>query len=150
MFYYAARDVSLEDWLRDELRVDFSRSRDPQRENAELAELPLLNGVINECLRLEPAVGPGGLKKTPPEGPMVGDVFIHGNVDILSPQCAIHRGIDSTLSFSLPRLEAKDLIVFFADGPRLVISKRFQRHFHRVYHAWWPTEHDLGPGAGDW
>lgn len=57
----------------------------------DLAKLPLLNGIINESLRLHYA-GPSGFPRiTPPEGIRVGDTFIPGNVHVKVPFYAVFR-----------------------------------------------------------
>ena len=56
-----------------------------------LRKLPCLNGVIEETLRLHPAVPTGGLRQTPPEGAMVSGRFIPGNTVICAPRYSISR-----------------------------------------------------------
>ena len=58
-----------------------------------LRELSCLNGIIEETLRLHPAVPTGGLRQTPPEGTMVAGRFIPGNTVICAPRYSIARRI---------------------------------------------------------
>lgn len=83
-------------------------TRDPaqvQKLRAELQDIPMgdefsiqalqsldhLNGVINETLRLYPAVPGGVFRQTPQEGIQVGDHFIPGDVTVLTPPWVIQR-----------------------------------------------------------
>jgi len=57
----------------------------------DLTKLPLLNGIINESLRLHYA-GPSGFPRiTPPEGIKVGNTFIPGNVNVKVPFYTVFR-----------------------------------------------------------
>ena len=55
--------------------------------------LPHLNGIINETLRLHPAVPTGGLRQTPPEGVHVAGRFIPGNTVICAPRYSLARRV---------------------------------------------------------
>jgi tryprostatin B 6-hydroxylase len=50
-----------------------------------------LNGVINEILRLHPAVPSGVLRLTPPEGINIGSTFIPGNTTVVAPSYTLGR-----------------------------------------------------------
>ncbi|MCJ1457542.1 hypothetical protein MMC28_007910 [Mycoblastus sanguinarius] len=56
-----------------------------------LQSLPHLNGVINETLRLHPAVPTGGLRETPPQGIMISGRFVPGNTVICAPRYTLSR-----------------------------------------------------------
>ncbi|KAK7757123.1 hypothetical protein SLS62_000670 [Diatrype stigma] len=56
-----------------------------------LAKLPLLNGFINETMRLIPAALTMGTRITPPEGIDVDGTWIPGNVKIVGPRYTIFR-----------------------------------------------------------
>ena len=56
-----------------------------------LQSLPHLNGVLNETLRLYPAVPTGGLRDTPPEGITISGRFVPGNTTICAPRYALAR-----------------------------------------------------------
>lgn len=64
-----------------------------QLDNASLSKLPYLEAVINEGLRLHPAVPSGLQRQTPPEGLQVGDVFIPGNTIVQVPLHTLFRGM---------------------------------------------------------
>ena len=65
----------------------------------QLASLPLLNGIINETLRLH-YPGPSGFPRmTPPEGLHIGGTFIPGGVQVKVP---IHTVYRDSRNFELP------------------------------------------------
>jgi len=54
-------------------------------------DIPYLDAVINETLRLKPAI-PGGVPRvTPASGIQIDEVFIPGDVNVIVPAYAIHR-----------------------------------------------------------
>ncbi|KAJ2983060.1 hypothetical protein NUW58_g6315 [Xylaria curta] len=59
-----------------------------------LSKLPHLNAVINECLRLYPALLTGGARKTLDKGIVVGDTFIPPHTTIVAPRYTISRRED--------------------------------------------------------
>ncbi|KAL9134417.1 MAG: hypothetical protein Q9175_004399 [Cornicularia normoerica] len=56
-----------------------------------LQKLPHLNGIINETLRLHPAVPTGGLRETPPGGSVICSRFVPGNTVICTPRYTLSR-----------------------------------------------------------
>jgi len=58
---------------------------------ADVANFPLLDGYVNEALRLHPAVPSGVQRETPPEGITIGDKYIPGNILIWQPIHAMQR-----------------------------------------------------------
>jgi len=65
--------VILDQWLKDE------------------DQAPILNGMINETLRLNPPVPSGVFRKTPSEGVNIGTTFIPGDTVIQMPQYVMSR-----------------------------------------------------------
>jgi cytochrome P450 len=54
-------------------------------------DLPYLEAVINETLRLKPAVPSGQSRVTPREGLQVDEVWIPGDTNVIVPQYVIQR-----------------------------------------------------------
>lgn len=90
LFYYLARDPSLVQNLREELAP--LMEKDGSVHSAKLADATLLNGVINETLRLHPPVPSGVFRETPPEGIHIKDAFVPGHTTVRMPQWAMARG----------------------------------------------------------
>lgn len=57
----------------------------------ELQRCEYLTAVINETLRLHPAVPTGGYRQTPPEGITIAGTYIPGGVTIVAPRYSISR-----------------------------------------------------------
>ena len=86
LFYYLAKDPKNLRKLQAELQTIGS-----VEDIRALQTLPYLNGLINETLRLHPAVPTGGLRETPPEGIRIADRFIPGNTTICAPRYTLAR-----------------------------------------------------------
>lgn len=89
-FYNIARDPKIIEGLRSELS-DNNISNGPDLNVHSLKDLPYLNGVINETLRLHPPVPSGFFRDTPPEGVTMGGHFLPGGVTLLTPPLVIQR-----------------------------------------------------------
>lgn len=89
MFYQFARDKNLGQKLREEL--DTLKKENGSFDVKELANADVLNGVINETLRLYPPVPSGVYRQTPPEGIMVGDRRIPGDITVSVPLWTLGR-----------------------------------------------------------
>lgn len=90
LFYHLA----LEPGLVARLRKEIGSLCEAQGviEHRKIQNAPLLNGCIDECLRLHPPVPSGLYRKTPPEGVMVGDTYIPGNTVIQVHMYTMGRG----------------------------------------------------------
>lgn len=86
IFYHLAKDTTILLQLQDELGT-LSSMEDLQS----LQALPYLNGIINETLRLHPAVPTGGLRQAPPEGAYIAGRFIPGNTIVCAPRYSLAR-----------------------------------------------------------
>ena len=96
LFYHIATQKGLIQRLRKEL--DSLVNPGEKIENVKIQDAPILNGAINEALRLNPPVPSGVFRKTPKEGVEIGGVYIPGDTVIQMPQYAMARGT-SVLSF---------------------------------------------------
>jgi cytochrome P450 len=76
-----------------------------------LQSLEHLNGVINESLRLWPAVPTGGLRQAPPGGVDISDHFVPGGTTICAPRWSLARRKQTTLD--LPCILVGRLVIWF-------------------------------------
>ena len=90
VFYYLARDPLHIKILRDELEAS-SWNSDGETSHRNIQKAEYLNAVINETLRLHPAVSTAMTRKTPPEGIAVGNVPIPGSMTVWCPQWVLGR-----------------------------------------------------------
>ena len=90
LFYHLATEPSVVQRLREE--VGPLGEKDGSVQHAKIVDAKLLNGVINETLRLHPPVPSGVFRNTPPEGIYVKDTFIPGNTTLRMPGWAMARG----------------------------------------------------------
>lgn len=86
IFYHITEDPTQIVKLRAELK-DVNSPFDSQALQAK----PHLNGVINEALRLHPALPSGGLRQTPAEGLAIAGRYIPGNVVVSAPRYSLGR-----------------------------------------------------------
>ena len=74
----------------DKLRAELEMVKNLQDLDA-LKLMAHLNGMINEALRLHPALPSGGFRETPPEGLTIAGRFIPGNVVVSAPRYSLGR-----------------------------------------------------------
>lgn len=85
LLYGLAKHPSHADKVREELQgVDWEDVK-------ALSSLPHLNGVINETLRLYPAIPTAVSRKVPPKGLVIDGVVIPGGTKLCAPRYSIHR-----------------------------------------------------------
>lgn len=77
-----------------DLRKDLQRQIAglPNLSNDRLSSLSLLDALINETMRLHPVVPSGIQRMTPPEGIVIGDNYIPGDVMVCIPMHTLFRG----------------------------------------------------------
>lgn len=89
IFYYLAANPQSLETLRNELIP--LKSQGGTFEHQRIYDAPYLNAVINETLRLSPVPPTAITRKTPPEGIMVDNTFVPGNMTVWTPQYVISR-----------------------------------------------------------
>lgn len=83
LFYHLAKDPSQVEKLRAELEPLLNgRSTLEQKD---VSKTKHLNGVIQEALRLHPAIPSGFPRTTPPEGITISGTYIPGNMTVVLP-----------------------------------------------------------------
>ncbi|KAL9609386.1 MAG: hypothetical protein Q9204_009155 [Flavoplaca sp. TL-2023a] len=90
VFYYLAKNPVHVKILRDELEA-LSWKTDGGTSHRNIQSAEHLNAVINETLRLHPAVSTAVTRKTPPQGIMVGEVAVPGDMTVWCPQWVLSR-----------------------------------------------------------
>lgn len=90
LFFELARDQTQVDSLRAEIDDYFGKTG--QIDHISLSKLTHLDAVINETMRLHPAVPSGVQRVTPPEGLQIGETFIPGNTIVQVPMHTLFRG----------------------------------------------------------
>jgi hypothetical protein len=60
-------------------------------DQAQLKNLPHLNGAINEAMRMHPPLPSGFRRDAPPGGVTIGDVYIPGGTTIVVPNYTVGR-----------------------------------------------------------
>jgi cytochrome P450 len=86
LFFHLADDSSWQSKLQKEL------DSLPNLSYENLLNVKLLDALINETLRLHPAVPSGTQRMTPPEGLRIGEKFIPGDVMVCIPTYTLFRG----------------------------------------------------------
>lgn len=96
--YHLAAQPEIVTKLRDELKsLNYLPGSD--NEIRDIQDAKYLNGVINETLRLHPAVPSGVLRLSPPEGLEINGKYIPGGITVSSPLYSMGRRESTT---SLP------------------------------------------------
>jgi cytochrome P450 len=86
LFFHLATDPIWQTKLQAELDAL------PELSQEQLTKAKLLDALINETLRLHPAVPSGTQRTTPPEGLRIGDRYIPGDVMVCVPTHTLFRG----------------------------------------------------------
>ncbi|KAE8332165.1 cytochrome P450 [Aspergillus sergii] len=85
LFFHLATDHTWQAKLQEELDAL------PELTQERLTSVKLLDALINETLRLHPAVPSGTQRLTPPEGLQIGDKYIPGDVMVCIPTHTLFR-----------------------------------------------------------
>jgi cytochrome P450 len=87
MLFYLVQNQALYKELQKELDSCL-----PELSYDKLTNSKLLDAVINETLRLQPAVPSGVQRITPAEGIKIGEMYIPGNTIVCIPMHTLYRG----------------------------------------------------------
>ncbi|KAL4738341.1 cytochrome P450 [Aspergillus similis] len=91
-FYYLTKHPAVYRKLQAELDDAFPSGKQfTEINNETLRKLPYLEAIINETLRLKPAVPSGQPRQTPPQGLQIDEVWVPGNTIIIVPQYVLQR-----------------------------------------------------------
>lgn len=90
VLYHLAQRPDLVERLNDELQQ--ANFQVGAKNHSQLANVKLLEALINEALRLHPPIRSGPERMTPPEGMHIGETFVPGNIRIQTPLYPLHRG----------------------------------------------------------
>ncbi|KAL4804568.1 cytochrome P450 [Aspergillus unguis] len=91
-FYFLVKNPATLKKLQAELDAAFPKGTPvSDLTNETLRRLPYLEAVINETLRLKPAVPSGQPRQTPPEGLQIDEMWIPGDTIVVVPQHVVQR-----------------------------------------------------------
>lgn len=90
--FVLAQKPELAKRLREELEPHVPASLDEMITDDKIMNLELLNGIVNEALRLYPPSPSHPTRVTPPDGTYIAGRFIPGNTQVIAPQYIIGRG----------------------------------------------------------
>lgn len=90
LFYHLAIDPTLQHTLLTELTDNGITSSDDVTVQS-VQDLPYLNAVINETLRIHPPVPSMTVRDTPAEGLKIGATILPGDITLYTPVYSIHR-----------------------------------------------------------
>ncbi|KAL2860842.1 cytochrome P450 [Aspergillus lucknowensis] len=156
LFYYIARDPGLLERLREEIE---SLINDGEIEHRKIQHAPLLNGCINEALRLHPPVPSGLHRKAPPEGVYIGEQWIPGNTEMLVNFYSMGRDESNFVDADkfLPErfstrpelIKHQDAFASFSIGPSGCIGKNLALMEIRLLTAHLVTKFDVALAPGE-
>jgi cytochrome P450 len=86
IFYHLATDHRVQSILREELK-----SVKSIYDHEQLVDLPYLNAIMNESLRLHPVLPTAGIRQTAAEGVMVAGTYIPPYTTIVTPRYTMAR-----------------------------------------------------------
>lgn len=157
LFFHLATEKGLLARLRQEIEPLVGESG--EIEHRDLQNAQLLNGCINETLRLHPPVPSGLYRKTPPEGVQIGQEYIPGNTTLQIHLYSIGRSeahfaqADEFIPerfFSCPELvKHKDAFSPFSMGPYGCIGKNLAYMQIRLLTAYLITRFDVNLAPGE-
>ncbi|KAJ9294970.1 hypothetical protein DTO271G3_6532 [Paecilomyces variotii] len=90
ILYYLTVNPSVYERLQQQLDNLFPNASDSFTYE-QVRNIPYVEAIINETLRLKPAVPSGQPRVTPPDGLLIDDVWIPGDVNVIVPQYIVQR-----------------------------------------------------------
>ncbi|KAL2848581.1 cytochrome P450 [Aspergillus pseudoustus] len=156
LFYHIAREPGLLTRLREEIE---GLTGGGEFDHRKIQSAPLLNGCINETLRLHPPVPSGLYRKAPPEGVYVGEQYIPGDTVMLVNFYAMGRDdshfvhadqfIPERFSTRPELIKHKDAFAPFSTGPFSCIGKNLALIEIRLLAAHLITKFDVEFAPGE-
>ncbi|KAL2820248.1 cytochrome P450 [Aspergillus cavernicola] len=156
LFYHIAREPGLLGRLREEIE---ELTGGDGIDHRKIQSASLLNGCINETLRLHPAVPSGLYRNTPPEGVYVGEEWIPGNTTLLVHFYSMGRDeshfvdadefIPERFSTRPELIKHKDAFVPFSTGPFNCVGKNLALMEIRLLTAHLVTKFDVAFAPGE-
>lgn len=89
IFYYLVKYPDLRIRLREQLKNVATVGGVFQ--HSDLVGVELLDAIINETLRMHAPIGANGSRFSPPEGIVIGNTFVPGDVEMFLPIQLYHR-----------------------------------------------------------
>lgn len=134
-------DLALHPAYIDALRAELSPHISPDGEflNENIVHLKLLNAIINETLRLHPAVPTQVSRETPQDGLVIDEVFVPGHTLIMCPQWVMSRRKNLTWHFQFEYMRAK----LHTDHLFLLLESEYYERPHDFIPERWTTSPEL-------
>ncbi|GAB7329000.1 hypothetical protein MBLNU13_g00853t2 [Cladosporium sp. NU13] len=91
IFHFIARDDALQQRLVDEMNATFPGKMDGDwvPSTSDLVNMPFLNAVMREVMRVRPTSSTGLERVTPPESKVVAGTFVPGGTIVSMPTCGL-------------------------------------------------------------
>jgi cytochrome P450 len=89
--YFLTAHPSIYRQLQQHLDTVFPHGEDSSSSYDKIRNIPYLEAIINETLRLKPAVPSGQPRVTPAAGLQIDEVWIPGDVNVITPQYVMQR-----------------------------------------------------------
>lgn len=90
-FYYLARDALLQQRVYDEISAVYGKMIPGEFAHDDMRDLPVLNSVIDETLRMHTPTLNNGVRNVPPEGISIEGHYIPGGISVWPGIWATHR-----------------------------------------------------------
>ncbi|KAK4168375.1 Tryprostatin B 6-hydroxylase [Cladorrhinum sp. PSN259] len=145
-FYHLSANPSYQTTLLELIKPLYGRTIPGEFTSADLSTVPLLDGIINESLRLDNPVANNAARLTPPEGIVVNGTYIPGGVSVRVPGYIMMRSEMAFVraeEFIPERWSTKPELVLdpkaffpFLTGPNNCVGKRLAINAMRLVIAY--------------